>query len=367
MRDFRKNHVKEITLFIALLLGLLLHPWAKGAERFEFYNGIRALGMGGAAIAVVNDETALLYNPAGLGKLRNYIVTVADPEVDIGADTESIAGTNLTKVIEPQEALNMAKEHPGDRIYLRGQAFPSFVVPNFGIGVFKKYEVSADVDEASTRYRLDYINDTALVLGFNFRMWDGRIKLGFNTRIVNRIEIHRDDIDPNSSGLTLDGLGSEGIGVASDVGLMVSAPWTWLPTLAVVARDVGHTQYNFKEGLFTNSTTDPAVVGQSLDAAIALFPIVGKKTRAQFTAEYRGVLTASDEEDSQKRIHTGIEFNIQDTLFVRAGMNQRYWTAGFEIALMNYQLQFATYGEEVGTAAANQEERRYVGKFSYRF
>ena len=43
-------------------------------------------------------------------------------------------------------------------------------------------------------------------------------------------------------------------------------------------------------------------------------------------------------------------------------MNQRYWTAGLELAMANYQLQFATYGEEVGTATANLESRRYVAK-----
>src|SRR4051812_9789976 len=48
----------------------------------ENYNGIRTLAMGGASIAVVNDETALLINPAGLGKLRDFYGTLFDPESD---------------------------------------------------------------------------------------------------------------------------------------------------------------------------------------------------------------------------------------------------------------------------------------------
>ena len=44
--------------------------WAR--ERRSFYEGVRGRGMGGAQIATVNDETALLVNPAGLGKLRDF-------------------------------------------------------------------------------------------------------------------------------------------------------------------------------------------------------------------------------------------------------------------------------------------------------
>lgn len=48
-------------------------------------------------------------------------------------------------------------------------------------------------------------------------------------------------------------------------------------------------------------------------------------------------------------------------------MNQRYWTAGLEMALKNYQIQLATYGEEIGTATTHREDRRYVAKFAFRF
>jgi len=108
-----------------------------------------------------------------------------------------------------------------------------------------------------------------------------------------------------------------------------------------------------------------------VDVGIALFPISSKRTRVSWTAEYRDVLTASEEFDVYRRIHTGIELNIADALFLRAGMNQRYWTAGLEFAMANYQLQAATYGEEIGTATATtitpREDRRYTLKFAFRF
>jgi hypothetical protein len=103
-----------------------------------------------------------------------------------------------------------------------------------------------------------------------------------------------------------------------------------------------------------------------LDAAFAIFPILGKNNRFTFTIEARDVLTLSEEDDINRRLHGGIEFNIKDALFIRGGMNQNFWTAGFELAVANYQIQFASYGEDIGIGTRT-EDRRYVGKFAYRF
>lgn len=354
----------KISVIILTIL-TAVPTWAE--ERYEFYNGVRGLGMGGAAIAVVNDETALLVNPAGLGKLRDYFFTIFDPEIGVSENTERIAGLKVLDTIKPQEALDMANKNPDLHLHSRAQVFPSLVVPNFGMGVFGRYEVNAEVNSTDDTFKYDYTNDYALVFGFNFRIWDGIIKLGANSRIINRVEIRRDDLATNSTGLTVNGLASEGIGIASDVALVLAAPIAWLPTIAAVYRDVGRTSYNLRDGLFVGGEERPDSTPESLDVAVALFPIMGKTSRASWTAEYRDILTMSDEEDKMKRFHAGVEFNFSDAFFIRGGMNQRYWTAGLELAISKYQFQMATYGEEIGTAEENRVDRRYVAKFAFRF
>jgi hypothetical protein len=118
-----------------------------------------------------------------------------------------------------------------------------------------------------------------------------------------------------------------------------------------------------------------------LDAAFALFPILGKGVRMSFTGELQDILnkqeplTTYDVSPINRRIHGGIEFDFNDVFFIRAGYNQGYWTAGMEIDVGNTQLQMASYGEEIGdlplkgtgTAYKTLEDRRYVAKFAYRF
>lgn len=341
---------------------------ALAGERYEFFNGVRALGMGGASVAVVNDETALLTNPAALGKLRDYFITVIDPEISVSAAAEQIAGTELIKMIQPQEALNRCLLDPNKHLQERAQIFPSIVVPNFGFGVFGKYEVNAEVDSTSNTFLYDYTNDFAMVFGFNLRLFNGIMKIGANARVTNRAEVRRDDIATTETALSLKDLAAEGLGIGSDVGTIIALPVALLPTLAIAYRDVGRTSYSFRDGMFMNTDDRrPESTAESVDVALAIYPILGKRMRSSWTVEYRDVLTYSDETDQMRRLHAGVEFNFADAFFMRAGMNQRYWTAGLELSMMNYQFQGATYGEDIGVAGNSREDRRYVVKFAFRF
>ena len=377
---------KLLTTAIAFSLMVLAQRTMAG-ERYEFYNGVRSLGMGGVAGAVVNDETALLLNPAALGKLRNYFVTVVDPELELGADTQAMIDLDVMAFMDPQDTLDAAKTKPGKRFHQRAQLFPSFVVTNFGMGLYARYAADAFTDSAATNYTYEYRNDLAFVLGFNFRLFDGRVKFGVNARAINRIESQRTDIPIASTGLTLETeinsstIAKEGFGVGSDVGLILTAPWKLLPTLSFVYRDIGTTSYNMNTGMFLSTTSRPESTPATLDVAIGLFPIIGKNKRMSMSVELVDVLdvvepvTEEKSDEMMRRLHGGFEINFNDFFFLRAGMNQGYWTAGFELAMFNSQLQFATYGEEVGDVVPkgstdtyiDKEDRRYVFKYAYRF
>ena len=376
-----KPYMKCRLIFLAILFS---GHSALAGERYEYFNGVRMLGMGGAGIATVNDETALLVNPAGLGKLRDYFITIADPEVDIGSETEQIAGKDIAKVTNPQDALAMGNANLDRHLHSRAQVFPSIVIPNFGLGLFGKYEVNSEVREGSqggaNQFKYHYRNDWAGVLGTNVKLFSGILKLGANVRATNRVEVQRDDIDVNSTGLTLKSLAKEGIGVSSDVGILLTAPIMWLPTLAAVYRDVGNTKYDYQKGMFMDTAERPDTTKASLDVALAIYPIASKRVRSSWTIEYRDALNndplfvvdengtmTKTKEKATRRLHGGFEYNFADAFFIRGGMNQSYWTGGLELSMMNYQFQAASYGEDIGTPDKPREDRRYVVKFAFRF
>ncbi len=367
----RMKRILKKWFSMAVSAGFFLGSAIAGAysERNDFYNGVRSLGMGGAYTAVVNDETALLTNPAGLSRLRDKILTVVDPELSGNTNiTEFLPANRLLDagIQSPSDLLKMLKEHPGKHWFAKAQFFPSFAAPNVGFGLHAKWKYDAEVNSESTNFRLDYTQDYAAVLGFSLKFFGGILKVGGSARYVNRTEIHK-DFDPNDPVIDMNQNASEGTGLGVNTGIVLTAPVQWLPTLAVAVKDVGTTSYTLTSGMFLHTQTRPADSPQSIDVGIALNPLLSNTTRMLITADYHDVLDAYQDDDLAKRIHAGLEINFDDVFFFRAGYHQRYWTAGFELAGPMIQFQAATYGEELGTSSAPKEDRRWVAKFSLRF
>lgn len=336
------------------------------AELEEFYNNARMMGMGGASIAIANDETALLTNPAGLGKLRSAYGTLIDPEID--ATTSFLSLSNKSAISNPLSLPQLASALTASTnvpYHWRWQLFPSFVVRNFGIGIFWKQNLNAIVNPATNLMSTSYTDDLALALGYSLRLWDGRIKIGISGRFISRIQVAK-DLDPLGD-LTLGTHASEGVGLATDAGIILAAPWTYIPTLAIVARDIGSTKFTSGSGLRMSSATRPTTIAQDFDAAVALFPIHGNATRSSLTFEYQKIMQAANAVDKNRHYALGYEFNYADILFFRAGLHQNFWTAGIEIASRFTQMQFASYGEDVGVDGSPVEDRRLSFKFSFRF
>ena len=358
----------RVFYFSILFLLFFMVEVTFAAEMYPFFRGVRAEGMGGASVAVVNDETALLINPAGLGKIRNKYVAMANPEIETTMDSINAFGWNLNNYLgiqNPQSLLGLAQANPDKNLHAKLQVLPAFLATNFGFGVYAKYSVDALFSSTTNQMSFKYQNDYAAVIGYCFRIWEGRIKLGLSGKIVNRVDATQ-TIPANTVNLNLGNLVTEGTGVGWDASLMLTAPWAWLPTLAIVGHDIGNTYFNMGNGLFFKPGTQPSAQYQSVDVGLAVFPYDGKTTRYSITAEWRDAQNP-ETQDIFRRIHAGAEVNFGDVFYLRAGMNQRYWTAGLEFDIDRTQLQLATYGEEIGTATANKEDRRYTFQYVIRF
>lgn len=335
-------------------------------EVFENYTNARSLAMGGTMIAVVNDETALLGNPAALGKLRDSYGTLIDPEIDTSFGTKRMYDANpFTDPFDLVQVKDAANSSKGNYYYARGQIFPSYVARNFGIGIFGIKEATAKMNTAGNNLTLHYRDDLSLNLGLNLRFFDGKIKIGAVGKAIARIEVAKDISIPGNLDLT--NVASEGVGLGFDAGVILTAPVAGLPTLSAVVRDVGSTEFDNGSGVRIKTATRPVTKDQDYDVALAFFPIHGNNSRSSFSFEYQKMVEAAKAKDKQRYYHLGYEYNYGDLLFFRMGMNQRYWTAGFELATEHTQWQISSYGEDIGVDGSPVEDRRYVFKFAFRF
>jgi hypothetical protein len=343
-------------------LGLLIISIGCSA-RADFYQGIRQMGMGGAAVAVVNDETALLLNPIGLGRLRVPYITIIDPEVTTNDGSVSTVQDLLLDAMDVEEVYNALTTHPGDRYFFRGQIFPSFADRNYGIGFLMKNEITA-TRSAGTTMDLHYVSDQALVAGYNYALAGGVVKLGVAGRLVDRASFEG-VVDPATTGLDPAEFANSGLGLAADVGLSLTSPTEFLPTLAILAKDVGDTSFTLGDGYRSYLHDEaPEKVPMAVDVALAVYPIWSKYTRGTITVEYDDAL---NDGDTVRKLHAGIEINLIDRFFFRGGYNKGYFTGGLEWAGAFFQLQLAYYGEEIGTDANPQQDNRWALKTVLRF
>lgn len=358
--------MKDLISWLLITMTLIL-PSAQGAELMPFFRTVRAQAMGGASVATVNDENSLFLNPAGLGKIRSAYFALINPELEANFDANDaiVNSKEFSALTNPQQLLDLARRYPDKVLHTHAQFLPAFVTTNFGIGLYGNYSINGELVSTTNTFNYQYLNDYGAVMGYCFRLFNGRIKFGISGKIVNRV--HVDDSFPSTStDLSLTDMVSEGTGAGVDAGLILTAPWTFLPTISAAVHDVGNTKFNLGSGYFFKTGRTPSPQQQSIDVAAAIFPIHNKSTRSTFTVEWRDIQNP-ESQDFYRRIHAGFELNFSDILFLRAGMNQRYYTAGLELVIGRQQIQIATYGEEIGTPTNNREDRRFIGQFGFRF
>lgn len=341
---------------------VLSSTYSFAREWTELFNNSRTVGMGGAKIAVNSDDTSLFRNPSTLGSFRDAYIMALDPEIEFSQNLQTKFSSALTDIKKVEESLRTDRD---TYYYGKLQVTPTFTLRNFSFGLIYKNEISALMNAAGTEMDTIYHSDVGALLGFNYSLWEGRIKFGVTGKYINRIEVDNPQLDVTGS-LDMDDIASEGTATGADVALTFQAPVKYFPTLAVVAHDVGNMKFR-TAGLRLSTVNEPLEVKQTIDVGVSLSPIFSNTARGIFALEYRDVANAREEDFVEKRIHIGSEFVWRDVLYLRLGFNQGYWTAGFEISGERFSWQLATYGEEVGIKAAPREDRRYSMRLGARF
>ena len=217
-----------------------------------------------------------------MGKLRDTYLTVANPVVEMGTNDDQIAGgsANIPKMENPQTALTQCNKNPGKMMDAMGEIFPSVVFPNFGIGAYGRLSEVGRGEHGSNRLRLRVHarlrhRRPASPSGFGTASsrWARTPVSSTELRRLNRISC-RPQPDLRSVNLS-----SEGVGLGTDVGLILTAPILWLPSISGVVRDVGGTSFTLRSGIsgnlaagstYTAAGTNPQYVPQTINGAFTV-------------------------------------------------------------------------------------------------
>jgi len=342
-----------------LLFVFVFMPKAAKAEDIGF--SVRALGMGNAYTAIVNDSDSIFYNPAGLGKMKGFNWNILD--LGLGANKVESYQDFLDVIEDSSDVSTIINELYGKEVsvYLGGKSILS--IGGFSFGAYGLSDLNLQVNNPvypniNSQVRLDL----AYVAGWGMELVPDILHVGLLGRRVvrqgGRIPIGVSTIANLNSQAIVDELSRKGLGYAVDFGATVSLPGVFRPTLSYTWRDVGNTTFRP-----TGSELPPQAVEQE---QILGFGATFESTLMDIrpAVDFRH-LTATQIPFGQ-RLNFGIEFSWP-ILDVRGGFHQGYYTlgAGFDLWLM--RVDAATYGVELGQYPGQLEDRRYMLQLTFEF
>jgi hypothetical protein len=368
---------------LALLSGGTVHAQqASSLEYATLYKSPRAMGMGGAYVAVGGRSDTLFYNPAGLSAIsrdEGWEVNLVNVSGELGNDSDTFL-RELNRALDNNDnggsssdsltAVNdVLTRYRGRDLHVRaadftsvGKRFDSFA---FAVGALGSATVDAIPHQGmGSDGMLSMKMDATYggVGGASFGVANN-VYAGFGAKVLKReamdhefsareLVAHQNDL----SDYIQDDLRTNGNGVGFDAGLL------WKPAQDTLLRpSFGISVLNIGDLNFGAA----GKINQTVNVGVAVNPRVPMLKSVIIAADYVDVACRNrPDKDSMKRLRYGTEALVYDSryasLALRAGMYESYPAFGVEARLAVITLSYVSYGEEIGAYAGQDRNKRQL-------
>jgi len=352
------------------------------------YLSPRAVGMGNAHVAVADDEYALFYNPAGLAWLDSAKMNFgvgAMGDVDISKFYGELKEASDKQGNDVDEMTNLLQRNYGKHFSARAPTVGAFWVrPRWGVAIIPS-DLSLEMGIARNGLPAAGVvgtNDTTLAYGrgWNIKIAYGKLAVGVTGRAVYRLYTNK---VVNAAELALqsdifnESDAKEGFTFDADVGVLYAYPkhtqgffkkW-FRPTIGLAVRNVADYGFGTNFKLLGDETGKPERARRRLDAGAKFDLPDWWIWRSRLAIDQRDI--GHDNWTFEKGSHIGAEFLWKVSGWWkggwRVGLNQMYPSLGVTAKLGVFQIDVATYGEQVRSSVDKQQNRRYVAKASVDF
>ena len=360
---------------IYLLFAVISPKSAWGAVTFsdavfpEFATSGRALAMGNAYIAKVDDSSAAFYNPAGLGTVRyphlhlsNLHIEVNKDWIDLGSGGKiTDAFGNFTKGLSLDGTRELLQNNPGNFSHSRFHFAPNFTTRYFSVGyLYSSQTRAAFGTQSGAQFEYAKRTDHGPYASLNLSLFGGILKLGATGTYLTRKEVFGEQ-DISSFTEPGDSDFQKGTAFVITGGTKFTLPFYALPTLAAKINNATSADFSASTG----SAGAPVKVRPSIDLGFSLTPAIGKTTRLHFEINYKDFNNQFSDVSSSRKIGAGFELDFMRSLFFRVGYGDGFGSGGFGLRTRKLEFDFTTYAvDRTSSAFRGNEDRRFVFSLS---
>jgi hypothetical protein len=339
--------MRKAILILAFLLLTSTGQAAKYAGEFlELGAGARAIGMGGAMTAHVNDGSGFYWNPAGAAYITDLQVSGMYADLWDGLASYSVAGVNMP-VTGSVFSVNWIRmgitdihehwDYDNDPRLSWDNPLSRFVVVNGDTTYYdtvQEYLLATggapaglfSDNESAIFFTFSKLNQLTLDLGWSYFQLPMEIPVGASVKIINQK------------------LGSvTGTGIGVDFGAQFRFPLD----------EIVHERWRakFSWGFNWQDATRTAVDwGENNKDAIPSNFRSGISLQQKLPGKQSDLILSYDTEQRWERTrHLGLEYNLEQVFSLRGGLWGDEWTAGAGIAVWRATVDYAYLSKELGT------------------
>lgn len=335
----------------------------------ELATSARALGMGNAYNAKVDDASAAFYNPAGLGSVRGVSFHLSNLHLEMNKSFLTVgskgpvvdAVANTTKLFSLDGTRELLKDNPGKITHSRFHMLPNLTTRYFTLGYLLSKHTRAVVTDVADPAGFEFADrlDHGPYLGLNFSLFGGVLKLGASAIYLNRKEL-KASVDPN----TVIDLGGgdfyKGRGIITTLGTKLTLPVALLPTFSATYHNALGTEFGNARGLGA-----PEKIASTIDVGFSITPQVTTRSRLHLEVNYKDLSREFSNVDNSRRILVGAEWDFYRSLFVRLGYGDGFGSFGLGARGRNFQFDVSTYAvDSTARTFRGEEDRRFAFSFS---
>lgn len=380
-----KNIVKLIVLG-GLIVILAIETSAQNA-RF-FIPSPKAMGMGGAGVAVLSQDHIFFYNPAQLNRLRRGRLTIIDAQVifnnnlldqidfynshqDEFENLDDFSDEQTTEFF--QEATSLVKKRA-----LAGFSGPlplNLMMRNFGVGLFTRGSVDYQMRTGASGIPIVNASLQAGLLtivsgSYGFKtLLPGKLSVGGSIKYIYSLTSSKFQ---SISNLNSDLIVYHGTAIGLDLAALYNITRRLYTGFTIFDANSPTIAYEVLDVVEDDSTTFIIIPESKIEPTLRMG--LAYYSKWQITPLVNNIILALDIDQPFdrdvtffKKLYFGIEASLTPIFQLRAGFSQGYPSYGFGINLSILMFDYAFYGEEWGHYAGQQSNWNHLFRFRFGF